>query len=256
MRSRAVFRAGRSRVSARTSARGTFLWLALSVAGCGGGAASTEEVSATERGTSGGERSREPDDGVQITGLMGTIGRDEVESALSPRMPRLMRCFEQRMGDVEFLSGNIRLAFRIRTDGTVAWVYPAQTDIGDRRAEQCVLEVARSTRFARPHGGEAEFTWGFGFDAPDDVRPPLSWAEDALGDRLLSGLGELARACNAQGTFSVTAYIGRGGRVLAAGGSAPSAEAEPGLDCILSRVNGLSMPDPGSYPAKVTFAVR
>ena len=51
-------------------------------------------------------------------------------------------------------------------------------------------------------------------------------------------------------------YIEPGGRVLAAGGSAPSAEAEPGLDCILERVRGWDMPDPGSYAAKVTFPVQ
>jgi hypothetical protein len=66
----------------------------------------------------------------------------------------------------------------------------------------------------------------------------------------------LVGACNGQGSYQVTAYIEPGGRVLSAGGSAPSAEAEAALDCILERVRGLSMPDPGSYAAKVTFAVE
>src|SRR5690606_38221140 len=116
---------------------------------------------ASERGdTSGSETRREREDGVQITGLMGTISREEVEDALNPRMPRFTRCFAQRLGDVEFLAGDIRMAFRISTEGTVLWVYPASSSIGDRETEQCVLGVARETRFPRPHGGEAEFAWG------------------------------------------------------------------------------------------------
>lgn len=225
------------------------------VVGCGGGESTAASGSSEAAGTSGGERPREREDGAQITGLMGTIPRDEVEDALNPRLPRFMRCFEQRMGDVEYLSGNIRMAFRIHTDGTVAWVYPSESDIGDRQAEQCVLGLARSTRFPRPRGGEAEFSWGFGFDAPDDVRPPLNWESDALGDRM-DDVGSLARECNARGAYRVTAYIEPGGRVLAAGGSAPSADAEAGLDCILERVRAWAMPDPGSYAAKVTFAVQ
>lgn len=234
---------------ARAAIGAALLWV-----GCGGGAPASEEVAQGEA-TSGDERAHHHDDGAQITGLMGTIPRDEVEDALNPRMNRFMRCFEQRMGDVEFLSGNIRLSFRIHTDGTVAWAYPAESDIGDRQAEQCVLGVARSTHFPRPRGGEAEFSWGFGFDAPSDVRPPLNWQENALGARL-GDVSDIARACNAAGGYRVTAYIEPGGRVLAAGGSAPSADAEPALDCILERVRGWNMPDPGSYAAKVTFAVQ
>lgn len=226
---------------------------ALVMAACGGAGEPAEQTASRDR-TSGSEERRERDDGAQITGLMGTIPREAVEDALNPRMPRFMRCFEQRLGDVEFLAGDIRLAFRIHTDGTVAWVYPVETSVGDRQAERCVLDVARGTRFRRPSGGEAEFTWGFGFDAPDDVRPPLNWVADALGDRLRD-VAEVARACSASG-YSVTAYIEPGGRVLAAGGSAPSADAEPALDCILERVRAWSMPDPGSYAAKVTFPVQ
>lgn len=232
-------------------------WIACAVvmmSACGGAASGETEVASDRDRTRGDEAPRERDDGAQITGLMGTIPREEVEDALNPRMPRFMRCFEQRLGDVEFLAGDIRMAFRISLEGAVLWVYPAESSIGDREVEQCVLGVARAARFPRPRGGEAEFAWGFGFDAPDDVRPPLSWEPDALGRRL-GDVPALARECSARG-HEVTVYIEPGGRVLAAGGSAPSAEAEPGLDCILERVRGWAMPDPGSYAAKVTFPVQ
>ena len=208
-----------------------------------------------EEDTSGDEAAREPNDGAQITGLMGTIRTDQVENALTPRMGRFERCFDDRIRAVELLGGTIRLSFRVHTDGSVAWVFPRETDIGDRATEQCILEVARTTRFPRPRGGEAEFSWGFGFDIAEDVRPPLAWAEDSLGRRA-DDVNEVARECRARGDYVVTAYVRPGGQILAAGGSAPSAESEAALDCILERVRAWELPDPGSYPAKITFAVR
>jgi hypothetical protein len=208
-----------------------------------------------EEQSSGGEVQNGTDaDGVSISGLMGTIRRDQIENALNPRMTRFTRCFAQRMGDVEYLGGDIRMSFRVHTDGTVAWVYPADSDIGDRDTERCVIEVARSTRFPRPRGGEAEFSWGFGMDPPDDVRPPLRWEASALGERA-EDVAALGAECGARGAYRVTAYVAPEGAVVAAGGTMPDAESETALECILERVRAMEMPDPGSYPAKITFEV-
>jgi len=226
---------------------------ALLLGACGGSDEPAEEVQRTS--TSGSERRAPVDDGVAVTGLMGTIRQDEVVNALSPRMPRFVRCFSQRMGDVELLGGDIRLSFRIHTDGSVAWVYPLETDIGDRDTERCVLSVASQTRFPRPRGGEAEFQWGFGLDPSEDIRPPLNWQADALGRRA-DDVATLGRSCRASGTYVITAYINPGGEVLAAGGTMPDQDSEAALDCILDAVRGMEMPDPGSYPAKITFQVR
>ena len=43
--------------------------------------------------------------------------------------------------------------------------------------------------------------------------------------------------------------------MLAAGGSMPDFESEQTLECVLGGVRELSLPDPGSYAAKITFAV-
>lgn len=223
------------------------------IAGCGGGGST--ETAARGDATTGAEREPEPDDGSSITGLMGTIRADQVDNALQPRMGQFLRCLEPRMSDVEFLGGDVRLAFRIHVDGTVAWVYPAQTTLGDRQAEQCVLEVASRARFPRPHGGEAEFTWGFGFDPPDDVRAPLSWEATRVGEALMRGAPDLAQRCGVRGA-RVTAYVAPGGRVIAAGASAPDAGSLASIDCVIEAVRALTMPDPGSYAAKVTFLVQ
>ncbi len=228
--------------------------LVIGLAACGGESTDAEETE--QSSSSGSERPAERDDGLAISGLMGTIRQDQVENALNPRLPRFQRCFEQRMGTVELLGGNIRMAFRIHVDGSVAWVYPAESDIGDRDTERCVLEVAQGTRFPQPRGGEAEFQWGFGLDPADDLRPPLNWSSGSLG-RAADQVAALGRQCHARGPgHTITAYINPGGEVLAAGGTMPDQDGTDALDCILEGVRGIAMPDPGSYPAKITFTVR
>jgi len=227
----------------------------LLVASCGGSEESTPEVP-EERQTSGSERTEERrEGGPQITGLMGTIRADQVEHTLQPRVQRMARCFSTRMSEIEQLGGSIRLGFRIHTDGTVAWVYPLETDIGDRATEQCILEQASRARFPRPRGGEAEFTWGFGLDPSPDIRPPLTWGADSLGRRADDVRG-LARQCRVHAAYQITAYVEPGGTVLAAGGSAPGAAELETLDCVLEGVRGWTFTDPGSYPAKISFPVR
>jgi hypothetical protein len=224
------------------------------IAGCGGGGETTETA---ERGdpTTGDDRERERDDGSQITGLMGTIRTDQVDMALQPRMTQFARCLEQRMNQVEFLGGDVRLSFRIHEDGSVAWVYPSASTFGDRQAEQCVLDVAQRVHFPRPHGGEAEFSWGFGIDPPEEVRAPVAWEATHIGPALLAGAPDLATRCGVSGA-RVTAYIAPGGQVLAAGASTPDAASLAAIDCVIDAVRAIVMPDPGSYAAKVTFLVQ
>lgn len=227
--------------------------LLLSIAGCGG-SSSTETTTTETRATSGREARREEalPEGASITGLMGTISARAVNETLEPRIPRFARCFSDRMDEVEFLSGDITLSFRIHVDGTVAWVYPSASTIGDRATESCILDVARTTHFPAPHGGEAEFTWGgFGVDAPSDVRQPLSWGADAVAGTVEANRASVA-SCGRSG-FRLTAYVAPGGRVLTVGGTAPDADALAALDCVVTAVRGWTMPDPGSYAAKVTF---
>ena len=56
--------------------------------------------------------------------------------------------------------------------------------------------------------------------------------------------------------YVVTAYVGNGGQVLAAGASTGDMEAAESIDCVADAVRGWAMPDPGSYPAKVRFFVE
>lgn len=235
----------------------TFVGLALALAACGGGAAeqtATTTTTTQRRAERTAEEEAEADAraGVQIEGLMGTISQDQVNNTLQPRTESFARCFAQGAG-VDFLGGDIRLSFRIRTDGTVAWVFPSASSIGHRDVERCIVERARGVRFPRPRGGEAEFTWGFGYDHPADVRSPVPWDATRVANVLASEGATLVQRCNGRRGFRVTAYVQSGGRVMAVGAAAHDPDSAEQLDCIAAGVRGWTMPDPGSYPAKVTF---
>jgi hypothetical protein len=223
---------------------------------CGGGneREETTEVGDTT-GTSGDEGEGDRDDGVQIEGLMGTLSADEVNRGLEPRMDYFARCFADRYAQIEIVGGSIELAFRVGVDGRVKWVFPRASTVGDRETERCLLDVAMRARFHPPRGGEAEFSWPLAFDPPDDVRPPFNWETERVADTVEANGAEVVTRCG-RGPFVVTVYVSPGGAVLSAGASTteqPSAEA---LDCVAEAVRAWSLPDPGSYAAKVSFELR
>ena len=226
------------------------LVLALAL-GCGGD--DEAETGATVDETSGAETARVArNDGVQISGLMGTIDADEVRMAIEPRLTRFLRCFARRYDEIEVLGGHIHMSFRVDVEGNVIWVFPNESTIGDRETERCLIETAAAIRFPRPRGGEAEFGYPLDLDPPEDVRPPVAWAESSVADVLEANRGSL-RECGSG--FSVTLYIAPGGEVMAAGAAADDLDRAANIDCVTDAVRQWEMPDPGSYPAKVSFSI-
>ena len=226
--------------------------VSFALAGCGGAAAEAETTTPVE--TAHHEAREEPDDGSQITGLMGSIRQDQVRNTLEPRMDAFMGCFQQRLSSVRFLGGEITLAFRIHTDGTVMWVYPSRSTLGDRDVETCAMTVASRAHFPRPRGGEAEFTWGFALDPPSDVRAPVSLASAGV-DALVASSGAAVRGACGAGRYEVTAYVSPGGLPLAVGAAADSSDAGGHLDCVAAAVRAWRFPDPGSYAGKISFSL-
>jgi hypothetical protein len=234
------------------AARGPALLLgaALALAACG---SSPQPEAAQPAQSSSGAEMRAPREGMQVSGLYGTISTHKVELALEPKFPKFARCFADGASRVEQIAGGMKFYFRVGLDGRVEWVYPRESSVGDRPTEQCLLEVARATRFPAPQGGgAAEVTWSFEIDGSEDIRPPLAWQAEKVQDAVAHNRDAIA-SCG-QGAFSITTYVGPGGQVLAAGAAADSADAAARIDCVVEAVKAWSMPDPGSYPAKVTFS--
>jgi hypothetical protein len=224
--------------------------LASVLAACGSSSEPEQQASAQQ--SSGAEMAPQHES-MQVTGLMGTISTHKVEMALEPKFPKFAQCFARGAQRVEQIAGGMKFYFRVGLDGGVEWVYPRESNVGDRATEQCLLEVARGTRFPEPKGGgAAEVTWSFDIDGSDDVRAPVAWEADKVSEAVAQNRDGLA-SCG-EGAFSITTYIAPGGQVLAAGAAADSQDAAGRIDCVVEAVKGWSMPDPGSYPAKVTFS--
>lgn len=227
------------------------LWFVLAM-GCGGSTVEQRPAEAAAPPPRRQTAAAEP----QVTGLLGMLTASEIQSALGGRTQAFLGCFADRMGEIEFLAGDVRLSFRIGAQGDVEWVYPESTTVGDRAAEQCVLDIAARTHFPSPRGGDAaEFTWGFAFDAPQDVRSPVEWDATQLAEVVLEQRNSIHQVCGRAG-YRLTAYVSPGGNVLSVGGASPDAASLSGLDCVIAQVRNWRMPNPGSYAAKVTFDLR
>jgi len=233
-------------------------FFAAPFAACGAAVQETQTEETTVGTPRDDGRRDEPRDGVAISGLMGTISPDSVRDTLQMRQDRFLDCFVRRLDDVHVLGGTIELAFRVKVDGSVLWVYPKRSTVGDRETERCILGVASTVRFRRPNGGEAEFSWPFEVAPPDDVRPALSWTADHVAPLLAQNLdlGSRCRPAGSDVTFSITAYVAPGGAVLAAGGAPSAPHGVDSVDCVLDAVRAWPMPNPGPYPAKITFDIQ
>ena len=175
------------------------------------------------------------------------------------RMGRLSGCFGRHLDELATLGGEIEFAFHVATDGGVMWVYPVASTVGHLETERCLTEVAKSTRFPRPHGGEAEFKWSVGFDPPSDVRAPTEWPHTHIEEIVNEHAPALLSECRPAGAsyqYEVTAYVAPGGQVLSAGASVEDPAAIDSVACLVAGVRAWTMPDPGSYQAKVTFDLR
>jgi hypothetical protein len=230
----------------------SLLLSALLVTACG--SPQTLPSSSTSVNARSVEPAARPPDTMSVSGLRGTLSQHEIAGALDPKLPKFLRCVQQRLGAIEALAGSISFSFEVATNGSVVSVSPTSSTLGDRATERCMLAVAEATRFPAPHGGPADFTWPLEVPIDADVRPPVeldpSGARAALGPKL----AELPAQCGG-GQVIVTAYVDPDGSVLAAGVAAPDVASAAQLDCVSEALHALRMPSPGSYLGKVSFTI-
>lgn len=195
----------------------------------------------------------EPESGsLSVSGLRGTLSSLEIQRALTPRLPKFSRCAAKRSSDLEWLHGGLEIGFHVAVDGSVERAYPTRSTFGDRATESCMLDVAKATHFARPHGGPAELTWSLEIPADPDVRVPEQWDAPELS-ALRTGAAEVIAERCASAPFSALLHVDTDGQVLAAGAAVPTGEGDSALDCVVDHLETLRFPSPGSYPALVRW---
>jgi hypothetical protein len=236
----------------RSDVWGFGVWLGLGLCGaCGDKPAAPPAASES----SGEERHEQASsDEMGVSGLRGTLSREEIQNALEPRMLKFARCVQQRSDAVEWLSGRLLLEFHVAIDGRVARAYPRESSMGDRITERCAVEVAEATRFPAPHGGEADFSWSFEVPLDGAIREPVALGASDLEPEPGALHSAIESACGT-GQLAVTAYVDTSGRVVAAGVAAGDEASASKLDCVTSAVEAFTFKSPGSYAAKLQLAL-
>jgi hypothetical protein len=226
----------------------------VAACGCGGAEPAPEAEPVEVASTSGSERAPRQHSDVEVSGTLGTIPQRAIDERFEMKQQAFLRCFFDGSENLDVLGGRIEFYLRIANDGSVRWAIPRASTVGDRATERCLLGLVARMKFPAPQGGdEAEFAKAIEVDAAA-ARPLVAWDASRVSSAVSQGSGSIA-ACG-EGGFTVTAYVAPGGQVLAAGVAIADERGLDALDCVADAVKGWAMPDPGSYPAKVTFAVQ
>ena len=192
------------------------------------------------------------EESMTVTGTLGTIPQRKIHEVLEARLGRFQRCFSKASERVEFIGGEVEFWFVVDPRGKPSSVYLRKSRVGDRETERCLLEIATAAKFPEPKGGTgAEFSWGFAMDSHPDIRPPVELDAARISAESPEVMAAVT-ACNPE-PLEITAYVDRGGKPMAVGVASATFQSPSVLDCVVQAVTSATLPDPGSYPGKLTF---
>lgn len=193
------------------------------------------------------------DDGIRIEGQLGTIAPAAVESTFASNMSKFQRCLTRRWEQVDIVSGDIEFYTRLREDGVVRWAVSSYSTLGDYLLQQCLIDALKQLTFPRPVGGEAEFRYGLSFDLPEDIRPPEKMSQPMVDQKVATRFTEGCASLLPVpvSSFTLTAYIGSDGHVIAAGVAPQQLQAVAAAECALDQLRSIRFRTPGSYPGKI-----
>jgi hypothetical protein len=194
---------------------------------------------------------------VGATAEVGAMPEEETVAAFSNSLQPIQNCFMDGVKRIEFLSGEIAFNVVVGRKGRVENIFAERSTLGDRQTEQCMFGVLRGAAWPEPVGGLIGVAQnGFEFQMSDDIRPPVELTNFDADDVLADVRSEI-RGCKhgASGKFTATVYIDTNGSPISAGIAAPDKTAESASDCLVDVLKGAKFPQPGSWPAKVTFTL-
>ena len=193
----------------------------------------------------------------QMSQELGILDEAAVSATFSRLAPKLLDCVERGSATNELLEGGVRFKLRIDQEGRVKWAFLADSTLGDRQTERCMLDTIKGARWPEPvNGPEGQAQGSFDFEASPDVRPAVLWDEAQVLPVLPRLQSKVGSCPGAKGPYRVTAYVDQQGKVLTAGVAPPDEEAEEASDCVVAAVKELELGSPGSWPAKVSFELR
>ncbi|HEY2733051.1 MAG TPA: AgmX/PglI C-terminal domain-containing protein [Polyangiales bacterium] len=195
---------------------------------------------------------------VKVSGLTGTLTRDDVHQTMEARQGDFDACILESRRTLRWVSGAIHFAFKVDGEGRIAEVHPSNSTIGHRDLERCLTMVVATTQFPAPAGrASAEFSWSLHVD-PSGAKPPEEASAKPLMRVIHKESRELFKTCEIKRRrtrFRITAYFAPSGHVLSAGAVPLPASADDKVDCVLEQFEKWHLPKL-KHASKISFDLR
>ena len=199
------------------------------------------------------EEAAEPE--LAVEAEIGALSDEAVERTFRRVSRKLGDCFAAGAGRIPYLAGDVRLALRIKKDGSPRWAYVKASTLGDRETEECMIQVVMRTDWPKPKGGEGLAESSFTFEPLDDARPATAWLADK-GSKVLQNAHWDLDQCRKQtgaGKLTATVYVDPAGKPVSVGIATADEKSDGAIACVVERLKRAVFPIPGTLPAKVTL---
>jgi hypothetical protein len=194
-------------------------------------------------------------DGLRVEGTLGSLSDAAIQAGLGGRLQAIGDCHDARVRTEPYLGGKLVLHFRVARDGSVARMHIAENALGSLAVERCVTTAVAGVRFARPSGGEAEFSYPLAFQARVT---PLEWSSGMVSDELGARVEQLlddgkGGTLAAPAGLVLTIYVDVKGRVVSAGLAAEAAIEPAFADRFVANLKRLKLVAPSGGYARVSY---
>jgi hypothetical protein len=190
---------------------------------------------------------------------IGALDERKTNAAFNRAGEQLTSCFARGTERITYLAGDAEFYVRVASDGNPRYVYLADSTLGDRDTEACMLDVLKRASFPAPIGGnEGIAKRQMHFEPGGDERPPVRWSPAQLGaslDRASAALSRCAASAET-GPMKATMYIETDGKPASVGVSVSDEKGEKAVGCVVEVLRQASFASPGSYASKVTIEIH
>lgn len=194
------------------------------------------------------------EDGVEMMQEFGGMSEEKVTKAFKRVQKDLVGCLGVDGPSSEYLGGQVAFLVTVDRSGRTLTAQMEQSSLGSYTAERCMLDILAKNHWPKPVGGHKGLARsGMEYDS-GAVRPPVQWEASDIDSTLSADKNaEILAACGGGGPFEITAYVATSGKVLSAGVAHTDDDGETTAACLISAVEAMRFPSPGSWPAKVSF---
>lgn len=198
------------------------------------------------------------EDGVTLVTTHGHMEMSAIEAGIKPYAEELTGCYTDKVGRRKWLGGHVTLKWDISRAGEITSVKLAESDLGAHEVEKCLVEVAKKATFAKPIGGDADFTLPLDFSLKGKVDV---WDEDkalrAIGGQVAKLDACAKKPAEMPSDVVVTVYVGAMGKAQSVGFSSAKSEInDKWAECAEKAAMAWRLPDPKGQIAKLAVRYR